>query len=319
MRKGRRSGSVLLLLATLTTTLLVGDVLGLAAQDPQPANPAQTPQTQPTETQTPKKSTSKKKSRQTKTTTPTGDQTTTPADPANPEQADPAQMPAQTEPAQTTAPAQTRTNMAAEQTDLSGTYAGTFTCDALGLTGDTTLTITGNQFTTADGKSGRIVASTTSGYTAVALQTGEVPTGAPAAGATTTPPTIVSLRARRSRNSLTLTPAAGSTTECRFIPTRGNVARGRRSRQRTPSATGTEVSNPAAMPNPTAPTEPTAPPTTPEQPLPSQTPSPSPTPSGSPTPMPSPTPSGTPNPEPEPSPTASPTPSPSPSPARPRG
>lgn len=215
--------------------------------------------------------------------------------------------------------------MAAEQTDLSGTYAGTFTCDALGLTGDTTLTITGNQFTTADGKSGRIVASTTGGYTAVALQTGEVTTGATAAtGAATTPPTIVSLRARRSRNSLTLTPAAGSTTECRFMPTRGNVARGRRSRQRTPAATGTEVSNPATMPSPTAPTQPTPEtPTqpTPEQPIPSQTPSPSPTPSGSPTPMPNPTPSGSPTPEPAPtaSPSPTPSPSPSPNPARPRG
>ena len=53
------------------------------------------------------------------------------------------------------------------QTDLSGTYTGTFNCEPLGLSGPTTLTITGNEFTTADGKSGRIVASTTGGYTAV--------------------------------------------------------------------------------------------------------------------------------------------------------
>ena len=301
MRK-RMSGSVLLL-ATLGFSLIVGDVLVLTAQDPQTPAPGrpQTPQTQP-QTQTP------------------------------------AQMPAQTEPVQTTTPVQTRANMAAEQTDLSGTYAGTFTCDALGLTGDTTLTITGNQFTTADGKSGRIVASTTGGYTAVALQTGEVPTGAAAMGAAATgaaPPTIVSLRARRSGDRLTLTPASGSTMECRFTPAR-NVARGRRSRQRTPAATGTEVSNPATMPSPTAPTQ-SAPETPaqpmPEQPIPSQTPSPtpspSPTPTGSPTPMPSPTPSGSPtpmpsptpsgSPSPDPSPTASPTPSPSPSPGRPRG
>src|SRR6185436_2581323 len=36
------------------------------------------------------------------------------------------------------------------QLDLSGTYAGSFAnCDPLGLAGDTTLTINGNQFTTA--------------------------------------------------------------------------------------------------------------------------------------------------------------------------
>jgi hypothetical protein len=40
---------------------------------------------------------------------------------------------------------------ATTQTDLSGTYTGIFKCDAAGLTGDTTLTINGNEFTTSDG------------------------------------------------------------------------------------------------------------------------------------------------------------------------
>ena len=317
MRK-RMSGSVLLL-ATLAFSLIGGDVLVLRAKDPAnppPANPTQTPQEQ-----TPQKQTTKKRSSKIKRgemTTTTGDQTTPPADTTTPAQTEPAQMPTQTTSTKRTA------NMASEQTDLSGTYAGTFTCDALGLNGDTTLTITGNQFTTADGKTGRIVASKSGGYTAVALQTGDIATGTAAApGATATAPTIVSLRAHRRGNTLTLTPASGSTMACRFTPTRGgNVARGRRSRQRTPAATGTEVSNPAAMPSPTTPAQPT-----PEQPqpMPSQTPepgpSPSPTPSGSPTPMPSPTPSGSPTPQPEPTATPNPTPSPSPSPspARPRG
>ena len=221
-------------------------------------------------------------------------------------------------------PAQSQTPSPTEQTDLSGTYAGTFKCDALGLSGDTTLTITGNQFTTAEGKTGRIVASTTRGYTAVALQMGEVTTGPTTAAAAT--PTIVSMRARKSRDRLTLTSVPGATMECSFTPAR-NVARTRRSRQRTPAATGTEVSNPAAMPDPAAvPAQPTQPapeqtpsptPTPTPSPEPAPTPVPVPSPSPSPAPTPVPTPSGTPAP-PEPSPTPSPTPTPSPSP-RPRG
>ena len=320
MRK-RMSGSVLLLV-TLAVSLTAGDVLSLTAQDPQTPTPTQTP-----EKQTKKKSTSKKKRADTTTTTATGDQTA-PSTDAMPAPGQQQTEPAQTQP-QTTTPAQTKaTRMQSEQTDLSGTYAGTFNCDALGLSGDTTLTITGNQFTTAEGKSGRIVASTTGGYTAVALQTGEVATGTAAAtAAAATPPTIVSLRARKRGNSLTLAPAPGSTMQCSFAPTR-NMAKGRRSR-RTPAATGTEVSNPATMPSPTTtPTQPTRPteqpvPSQTPEPSPSPTPTPSPTPSGTPTPEPSPTPSGTPSPEPAPTatpaPSPTPTPTPSPSPARPRG
>src|SRR6266850_121381 len=105
-----------------------------------------------------------------------------------------------------------------EQTDLSGTYTGNFNCDDIGLTGDTTLTINGNQFTTADGKTGRIVASTTRGYTAVALQAGD--TGTPAAGMSATAPQVISLRARKSGDRLTLMPVAGSTHTCSFTPSR---------------------------------------------------------------------------------------------------
>src|SRR5262245_38545022 len=47
--------------------------------------------------------------------------------------------------------------------DLSGTYTGTFNCEAAGLMGDTTLTITGNEFKTADGKTGRITTSQSKG------------------------------------------------------------------------------------------------------------------------------------------------------------
>jgi hypothetical protein len=87
----------------------------------------------------------------------------------------------------------------------------------LGLNGETTLTITGNQFTLPDGKSGRIVASTTRGYTAVAMQLGEAMAATGTQPATV--PKIVSLRAKKSGDRLTLTPVPGSTNTCSFTPT----------------------------------------------------------------------------------------------------
>lgn len=188
------------------------------------------------------------------------------------------------------------------QTDLSGTYAGTFNCEALGLTGDTTLTITGNQFTLSDGRTGRLVTSTTRGYTAVALQLSPTATGTAPGGATTTP-TVVSLRAKKKGDRLTLSAPGGSNMKCSFSTSK-NVAR------QTPAATGTEVSNPTptASPSQTPSPSPTATPT-PE-------PNPSPSPTTTPTPVPSPgepTPSPTPG---EPTPSPTPTPSPSPQPGR---
>ena len=185
---------------------------------------------------------------------------------------------AQDPPQQTTATVKTERPMRSAptvQTDLSGTYTGTFDCEPLGLTGETTLTITGNEFTTADGKTGRIVASTTGGYTAVALQTGGM--AAPTATVSTTPatpPTIVSLRARKIGTRLTLTSVPGSMMKCSFAPTR--MARGKRT-PRTPAATGTEVSAPAEVPS--AVPAPVPSPVPAESPMPSQTPAPSPVPS----------------------------------------
>src|SRR5215216_1071604 len=116
---------------------------------------------------------------------------------------------------QTTTPATAATT----QTDLSGTYTGTFRCDAAGLTGNTTLTINGNEFTTSDGKTGRIVASTTGGYTAVVLS---MPGSDP-----TAPPTVISMRGHKRGNRLTLTPVPGTAMKCSFTPGR-SMARGRR-------------------------------------------------------------------------------------------
>ena len=192
-------------------------------------------------------------------------------------------QPQQTPQTPTTTTQTQTTTPQSRQVDLSGTYAGTFAnCDALGLTGDTTLTINGNEFTTADGKSGRIIASRTRGYNAVAVQM---------SGANSP---VVSFRGKKSGNKLTLSPVAGGTSQCTFTTSK-NMAKGNQ------SAAGTEVANPTT--------------TTPSA-MPSQSPIPSPSPGGSPepSPMPSPTP-GEPTPSPSPGGSPNPTPSPSPSPS----
>jgi hypothetical protein len=149
-----------------------------------------------------------------------------------------------------------------EQTDLSGTYTGTFECADAGVTGPTTLTITGNQFALADGKTGRIVASTTHGYTGVAMQFGELvvaTSGQPAGPA----PVIVSMRARKSGDRLTLTTVPDATHICSFTST-GATSRARRRKARVPATprTPAEPTTPPAEPaTPPAPTEVPATPT----------------------------------------------------------
>jgi hypothetical protein len=106
-----------------------------------------------------------------------------------------------------------------EQVDLSGTYEGTFNCPDAGVSGETTLTITGNTFTLSDGKSGRISAIQTRGYIGVAMQFGELvlasrenPTG--------TAPVIVSMRARKSGDRLVLSTVPNARQVCAFTPKR---------------------------------------------------------------------------------------------------
>src|SRR6266550_6959492 len=143
-----------------------------------------------------------------------------------------------------------------EQTDLSGTYTGTFDCGDAGVSGPTTLTVTGNQFTTDGGKSGRIVASTTRGYTAVAMQFGEVVMATPGQPAGP-PPTIVSMRAKKSGDRLTLTTVPGATHVCSFTPT---SASGRtRHRRARAAAVPVEPAMPAATETPATAAEPATP------------------------------------------------------------
>jgi hypothetical protein len=167
------------------------------------------------------------------------------------------------EPSATSTPADTVTPAMAsaptEQTDLSGTYTGTFDCADAGLSGDTTLTITGNQFTLADGKTGRIVASTTHGYTGVAMQFGESTASTPTHAGTV--PTIISMRAKKSGDRLTLMPVADSGRVCSFTPAGASrVTRARRTRAKATPAT------PAMPAMPASPAEPPATPATPAEP-----------------------------------------------------
>lgn len=108
--------------------------------------------------------------------------------------------------------------MAQEQTDLSGTYTGTANYAEGGLSGETTLTITGNTFTMTSGSStqeGRVVAVTTCNYTAVTMMFGKEQTSA-ASGPQPAPLPAVSLRAKRVGNGLTLESVGGETRQFSF-------------------------------------------------------------------------------------------------------
>ena len=114
-----------------------------------------------------------------------------------------------------------------EQTDLSGTYTGVVNYPEGNMSGDATLTITGNQFTLESGgttQSGRVTAVTTRGYTAVTMRFGE--------GTEGSLPVTISLRARRAGDRLTLTTVQGETRQFSFAPAGGRASRRRGTRNR---------------------------------------------------------------------------------------
>ena len=105
-----------------------------------------------------------------------------------------------------------------EQTDLSGTYTGKLK-HGNDPVADATLTVTGNNFTGTMGSqtvSGRIIAVTTCGYTAVTI----MHEGQPHA---------MSLRAKRMGNGLTLTSVPGEPEQIMFT-TGGGAMRPRKHR-----------------------------------------------------------------------------------------
>lgn len=108
--------------------------------------------------------------------------------------------------------------MAQEQTDLSGTYTGTANYAEGGLSGEATLTITGNNFTITSGSStqeGRVTAVTTCNYTGVTMMFGKPQTSA-AKGEQPAPLPAVSLRARKVGGGLTLESVGGETRQFSF-------------------------------------------------------------------------------------------------------
>ena len=135
-----------------------------------------------------------------------------------------------------------------EQADLSGTYTGTINYADAGLTGDATLTITGNNFTLTAGsatQSGRITAVTTCGYTGATMMFGDL---TPPASSPNPPPALpaVSVRAKKVGDHMTLMTVPGEKRSFSFASA-GASMRPRTHRPRT-KKTGAPPPPPAATP-----------------------------------------------------------------------
>lgn len=98
-----------------------------------------------------------------------------------------------------------------EQADLSGTYTGKVNYPDASLTGDATLTITGNNFTLTAGsttQSGRVTAVTTCGYTGATMMFGDLTPPTPSPNPPAALP-AVSLRVRKMGDRVTLMTVPG--------------------------------------------------------------------------------------------------------------
>jgi hypothetical protein len=109
-----------------------------------------------------------------------------------------------------------RGDISGEQVDLSGTYSGSVrTTGGHEMSGAAELTITGNTFTlTGEGMShtGRIYAVLTRGATSAALYFNDIQDAA------TSTPVVFNVRARKSGERLTLTPAPFTKNRLTFTP-----------------------------------------------------------------------------------------------------
>jgi len=108
-----------------------------------------------------------------------------------------------------------------EQTDLSGTYTGKADHGNGQPAQDTTLTITGNNFTMTSGSethSGRITAVTTCGYIGVTMMMGDLTPPPPGPNPPAALP-AVSLRAKKVGDKLWLKSVPGEKMQVSFTPT----------------------------------------------------------------------------------------------------
>lgn len=120
-----------------------------------------------------------------------------------------------------------------EPADLSGTYTGKMQHGH--DVRDATLTISGNSLTMTSGSethTGRITAVTTCGYTAVTIMHGDGGTSEP--GKTSPPNKVISLRAKKVGDSLTLMSVPGEPEKVMFT-SGGGAGRPRRQRPRRPA------------------------------------------------------------------------------------
>ncbi|MET0649375.1 MAG: hypothetical protein ABW208_22420 [Pyrinomonadaceae bacterium] len=112
-----------------------------------------------------------------------------------------------------------RGDLSGERVDLSGTYSGRVTtAGGHEMSGDAELTISGNTFTlTGEGMThnGRFYAVLTRGATSAALYFNDIQ------DPTTSTPLVFNVRARKSGDRLTLTPAPNTRNKLTFTPARG--------------------------------------------------------------------------------------------------
>lgn len=133
-----------------------------------------------------------------------------------------------------------------EQTDLSGTYTGTVNYADAGLTGDATLTVTGNNFSLAAGsttQTGRITAVTTCGYTGATMMFGDL-TPPPASPNPPAALPAVSVRVKKMGDHVTIMTVPGERRSFSFGS--AGAAKATRKHRTTRKATGAPPPPPPA-------------------------------------------------------------------------